>query len=374
METIANRNNNPGNIKDTTTGQFKTYATPQEGYAALLNDLETKKTGKSQTGLKPDQTLADFAKIYAPSSDKNDPAQYTANIANYMGVRPDAKISELDTGKWAEAIANAEGYKGETSYPKSEIKEDLTKTSDKSVTPTYSTPQHSPERIAQYKAEQQGYDQEAKKANSIGGIASDTLKNFGDNLTFGGASTLGDQLGTGFARSTNQVRGLLGGKDNSQYIPEMSLGKTTTGLAGTIGGILATAAPGLKGVLGGPKALGSAEVLSGVKKGAGISAKIFSKASLVEKYNYLHEALQNVGGRLSGSQLKVIQNAINEIEPAVSKLIPGGSKIGAGNALKWGAGKVGGGLLNLAKYGGLVELGRGGQDIKGLLGLDNLTK
>jgi len=115
METLANRNNNPGNIKDVSTGQFKTYATPQEGYAALLNDLEIKKSGKSRTGLKSDQTLADFAKVYAPDTDNNNPAQYTANIANHMGVRPDAKISELDTGKWAEAIANAEGYKGNTS-------------------------------------------------------------------------------------------------------------------------------------------------------------------------------------------------------------------------------------------------------------------
>lgn len=107
--TLADKNNNPGNIRDTTTGKFKVFNSPQEGYAALLNDLETKKTGKSTTGLKAEHTLADFAKTYAPPSE-NDSAQYTANLANHMGVSPDTQIKDLDTGAWAEAIAKAEGY------------------------------------------------------------------------------------------------------------------------------------------------------------------------------------------------------------------------------------------------------------------------
>ena len=110
MDTIANRNNNPGNIKDS-TGKFKVFSTPQEGYAALLNDLEIKKTGQSTTGIKPEHTLVDFANVYAPKSDKNDPAQYAANLANLMGVNPDTQIKDLDSGKWAEAIAQSEGYK-----------------------------------------------------------------------------------------------------------------------------------------------------------------------------------------------------------------------------------------------------------------------
>ena len=116
--TLANRNNNPGNLKDPKTGSFRTFNSPQEGFAELMNDLEIKKSGKSKTGLRPDSTLADFASVYAPSSDKNDPAQYTANLANFMGVRPDARLHELDTGKWAEAIAKAEGYKGTYSNSK----------------------------------------------------------------------------------------------------------------------------------------------------------------------------------------------------------------------------------------------------------------
>lgn len=110
MPTVADRNNNPGNIKDPTTGSFKKFSTPQEGYAALLNDLQAKKTGTTTTGVGPSSTLADFSKVYAPAGDSNNPAQYTANLANHMGVRPDAKLSELDVGKWADAVAHAEGY------------------------------------------------------------------------------------------------------------------------------------------------------------------------------------------------------------------------------------------------------------------------
>jgi len=114
-QTVANRNNNPGNIKDSVTGKFKVYNSPQEGYAALMNDLEIKKTGQSKTGLKPEHTLVDFAKVYAPSSDKNNPAQYAANLANIMGTRPDTQLKDLDTAKWAEAVAQSEGYKGKIS-------------------------------------------------------------------------------------------------------------------------------------------------------------------------------------------------------------------------------------------------------------------
>lgn len=117
MATLANRNNNPGNIKDTSTGQFRVFNSPQEGYAALMNDLEIKKSGRSHTGLKPESTLVDFAKAYAPSSDNNNPAQYAANLANHMGIRPDATIGELDTGKWADAVSHAEGYQNQNTSP-----------------------------------------------------------------------------------------------------------------------------------------------------------------------------------------------------------------------------------------------------------------
>lgn len=114
--TLADRNNNPGNIRDTQTGHFKVFKTPQEGFGALMNDLEAKKTGNTSTGLHGDSNLAEFASKYAPAGDNNNPAQYAANLANHMGVRPDTKLKDLDTGAWAEAIAKNEGYSAAKDY------------------------------------------------------------------------------------------------------------------------------------------------------------------------------------------------------------------------------------------------------------------
>lgn len=114
MENLPTRNNNPGDIRDTSSGSFKQFQSPQEGYAALLNDLQAKKTGNTSTGLGPNSSLVDFAKTWAPASDSNNPAQYAANLANHMGVRPDAKLSELDVGKWADAVSSSEGYAGQS--------------------------------------------------------------------------------------------------------------------------------------------------------------------------------------------------------------------------------------------------------------------
>lgn len=106
--TPAVRNANPGNIKDPATGTFRKFSNPGEGGAALLNDLRAKQTGTTTTGLGPSSTLVDFAEKWAPASDGNNPGQYAANLANYMGVSPAAQLKDLNLGKWAEAITLAE--------------------------------------------------------------------------------------------------------------------------------------------------------------------------------------------------------------------------------------------------------------------------
>lgn len=105
---LAVKNNNPGNLRDPATGNFRTFASPQEGYAALLNDLQAKQTGTTTTGLGPSSTLVDFASRYAPAGDNNDPAQYAASLANKIGTRPDAQLKDLDLQKWASAVASNE--------------------------------------------------------------------------------------------------------------------------------------------------------------------------------------------------------------------------------------------------------------------------
>jgi hypothetical protein len=110
--TVADRNFNPGNLKDTKTGKFRQFSSEGEGYSALMNDLQGKVKGTSTTGLNGNSTLHDFANTYAPPSDNNNSAQYTVNLANKMGVRPDTKLSELQNRipDFAQAVASNEGY------------------------------------------------------------------------------------------------------------------------------------------------------------------------------------------------------------------------------------------------------------------------
>jgi hypothetical protein len=107
MENLPTQNNNPGDLKNI-GGGFASFATSQAGYGALLNDIQTKINNK------PNETLADFSNVYAPPSDNNNTAQYTADLANQLGVAPNTPISSLqpNIGKFAEAIASNEGYQG----------------------------------------------------------------------------------------------------------------------------------------------------------------------------------------------------------------------------------------------------------------------
>ena len=85
----AQRNNNPGNIRDTNTGELRSFKSPQEGWRALREDLTAKLTGKTKTGLTPNSTLYDFAKVYAPERDRNDPKSYAEFVANGLKIKPD---------------------------------------------------------------------------------------------------------------------------------------------------------------------------------------------------------------------------------------------------------------------------------------------
>ena len=108
---LPTRNNNPGDLRDQ-NGNFMVFSTPQEGYAALLNDLQAKIEGRTKTGLSGSSTLADFANKWDPAGDGgNNPAQYAANLANKLGVSPATPLSQLQgrIGDLANAIASNEG-------------------------------------------------------------------------------------------------------------------------------------------------------------------------------------------------------------------------------------------------------------------------
>lgn len=108
---LASENNNPGDLREAGqagstpgVGGFASFSTPQEGFGALLNDLQSKITKN------PDENLVQFSSTYAPASDGNNPGQYAANIANKLGVSPSATLGSLQSniGSFAQAVANNE--------------------------------------------------------------------------------------------------------------------------------------------------------------------------------------------------------------------------------------------------------------------------
>lgn len=96
------RNNNPGNYKF--VGQHKALGADPQGFAIfrtyddgwnyLITMLTNAATGKSRV-YTPTMSLYDFFRVYAPSSDNNDPDRYAEVVAKHIGVSPRTLIREL---------------------------------------------------------------------------------------------------------------------------------------------------------------------------------------------------------------------------------------------------------------------------------------
>lgn len=112
MANLPTRNNNPGDLKNPSTGQFDQFADPNAGFAALKADLQGKMTGNTKTGLGPQSTLQDLASVWAPASDNNDPVRYATNLATKLKVATTAPLASLNVDDLASAIAGNEGYQG----------------------------------------------------------------------------------------------------------------------------------------------------------------------------------------------------------------------------------------------------------------------
>jgi hypothetical protein len=109
LTTPAAVNNNPGNLRDPNTGAWQTFATPQEGFQALVNDLQGKQTGNTRTGLNANSTLLQFTSTYAPAGDgSNNPAAYAKDLAQKLGVSIDTPIGQIPTQQLAAAVASHE--------------------------------------------------------------------------------------------------------------------------------------------------------------------------------------------------------------------------------------------------------------------------
>lgn len=82
--TLADRNNNPGNIRPVGGKGFRFFESALHGWEAMKKQLMRYYTGKT-TG-KALQTIQDIVSTWAPAGDNNDPQQYAKQVAGWMGV------------------------------------------------------------------------------------------------------------------------------------------------------------------------------------------------------------------------------------------------------------------------------------------------
>lgn len=100
------KNNNPGNLMYAgqpgatgVPGSLASFDTYQDGYNALVNQLGLYANGTCGACNGQPQTLASVFQIYAPAGiPGNNPAVYTTNVANALGVDPNTSLSSILAG------------------------------------------------------------------------------------------------------------------------------------------------------------------------------------------------------------------------------------------------------------------------------------
>jgi len=108
MANLGLQNQNPGNLRDPSTGNFKVFNNSNEGYQALTSDIDYKKSGQSPH-IKPGGSILDLANVWAPASDNNKPSDWANNVAKTVGVDASSPWADIPTDKLAHGIQVAEG-------------------------------------------------------------------------------------------------------------------------------------------------------------------------------------------------------------------------------------------------------------------------
>lgn len=104
--------NYSGGRNSGSTGNFRTFSSPEEGWQALINQLDSYKTGRTRNKVGPESTLLQAMSTYAPAGDgNNNPVAYANRIASNLGVDVNTPISKIDTQAWAKEISKVEGNK-----------------------------------------------------------------------------------------------------------------------------------------------------------------------------------------------------------------------------------------------------------------------
>ncbi len=112
--TIANRNNNPGNLRyaptqigqeNTVNGKFATFATQDDGWLALQSYIQTQANSGG--------TLRDFIYKYAPPNE-NDTSGYLNYVSGQLGVSADTGLAELFVGGTGDTNGSGDNIFGNT--------------------------------------------------------------------------------------------------------------------------------------------------------------------------------------------------------------------------------------------------------------------
>jgi len=110
--TIAQRYNNPGNLRyaptqngsaSTASGTFATFATPEDGWAALQSYIE----GKAASGM----DLRNFIYMYAPPTENNT-SNYLNFVSGQLGASPDSSLADIFGGSGGSNILAGGGGSG----------------------------------------------------------------------------------------------------------------------------------------------------------------------------------------------------------------------------------------------------------------------
>jgi hypothetical protein len=108
MANLGLQNNNPGNLRNPSTGNFQQFSNAGDGYNALMGDLQYKQQGKSKH-IQPGGTLLDLANVWAPASDNNIPENWAKNVARTVGTDINARWDTIPLDTLAKGIMVAEG-------------------------------------------------------------------------------------------------------------------------------------------------------------------------------------------------------------------------------------------------------------------------
>lgn len=203
-QSLAVRNNNPGNLRDSATGQFRVFDTPEAGATAMQSDLTAKVSGNSPAmeknfgkGYSP--TLSNIITTYAPAGDNNNPAAYIDTVSKETGFAPNQVLTTADIPKLQAAMTKVEAGGSSSGTPVTQ-KSYATNPDGSMLTPADYYRTHSADVIAKGEA--------YAEATMPGDLAFQRVVR--ENLTNYMNKVKADQTGQYMMDNKNVMRGITG--------------------------------------------------------------------------------------------------------------------------------------------------------------------